>query len=174
MKYGHFDDLKREYVIDNYRTPLPWINYLGSDSFFTLLSNTAGGYSFYKDARLRRITRYRYNNLPLDQDGFHIYVKDNDIIWNPGWQPVQEELDEYDISNNPVLGFFLEAEDNEDIKIENETTRDVYRQYQQYCLANSLTPLSSGEFSKQVKKHYGFKIINKRVAGKQCRIFVEG
>ena len=95
MKYGHFDDLKREYVIDNYRTPLPWINYLGSDSFFTLLSNTAGGYSFYKDARLRRITRYRYNNLPLDQDGFHIYVKDNDIIWNPGWQPVQEELDEY-------------------------------------------------------------------------------
>ena len=87
---------------------------------------------------------------------------------------VQEELDEYDISNNPVLGFFLEAEDNEDIKIENETTRDVYRQYQQYCLANSLTPLSSGEFSKQVKKHYGFKIINKRVAGKQCRIFVEG
>ncbi|MBQ1303785.1 MAG: hypothetical protein IIY51_02655, partial [Erysipelotrichaceae bacterium] len=95
MKYGHFDDLKREYVIDNYRTPLPWINYLGSDSFFTLLSNTAGGYSFYKDARLRRITRYRYNNLPLDQDGFHIYVKDNDIIWNPGWQPVQEELYEY-------------------------------------------------------------------------------
>ena len=70
-------------------------NYLGSDDFFTLLSNTAGGYSFYKDARLRRITRYRYNNLPLDQDGFHIYVKDQDTIWNPGWQPVQTPLDDY-------------------------------------------------------------------------------
>ena len=95
MKFGHFDDVKKEYVIEKYATPLPWINYLGSDSFFTLLSNTAGGYAFYKDAKLRRITRYRYNNLPLDQDGFHIYVKDNDTIWNPGWQPTQTELDKY-------------------------------------------------------------------------------
>ena len=95
MKFGHFDDLNKEYVIEKYETPLPWINYLGSDNFFTLLSNTAGGYAFYKDARLRRITRYRYNNLPLDSDGFHIYVKDGESIWNPGWQPVQCELDEY-------------------------------------------------------------------------------
>ena len=95
MKFGHFDDLNKEYVIEKYETPLPWINYLGSDDFFTLLSNTAGGYSFYKDARLRRITRYRYNNLPLDQDGFHIYVKDQDTVWNPGWQPVQTPLDDY-------------------------------------------------------------------------------
>jgi cellobiose phosphorylase len=95
MKFGHFDDQKKEYVIEKYATPLPWINYLGSDSFFTLLSNTAGGYSFYKDARLRRVTRYRYNNLPLDQDGFHIYIKDGESIWNPGWQPVQSELDSY-------------------------------------------------------------------------------
>ena len=95
MKFGHFDDLNKEYVIEKYETPLPWINYLGSDDFFTLLSNTAGGYSFYKDARLRRITRYRYNNLPLDQDGFHIYIKDQDTIWNPGWQPVQTPLDDY-------------------------------------------------------------------------------
>ena len=96
MKYGHFDDLNKEYVITNYETPLPWINYLGSDDFFTLLSNTAGGYSFYKDARLRRITRYRYNNLPLDQDGFHIYIKDNKTIWNPGWQPTRTKLDKYE------------------------------------------------------------------------------
>ena len=95
MKYGHFDDQRREYVIENYETPLPWINYLGSDEFFTILSNTAGGYAFYKDARLRRITRYRYNNLPLDQDGFHIYVKDGDTVWNPGWQPTQTPLDSY-------------------------------------------------------------------------------
>ncbi|MBQ1318889.1 MAG: hypothetical protein IIY72_05345 [Solobacterium sp.] len=96
MKFGHFDDLHREYVIEKYETPLPWINYLGSDAFFTLLSNTAGGYSFYKDARLRRITRYRYNNLPLDQDGFHMYIKDGDTVWNPGWQPVQTPLDAYE------------------------------------------------------------------------------
>ena len=96
MKYGYFDDINKEYVISKYETPLPWINYLGSDSFFTLLSNTAGGYAFYKDARLRRLTRYRYNNLPLDQDGFHMYIKDGDLVWNPGWQPVREELDSYE------------------------------------------------------------------------------
>ncbi len=95
MKYGYFDDERREYVITTPQTPLPWINYLGNEDFFTLLSNTGGGYSFYRDARLRRITRYRYNNCPLDQEGFHIYIKDGDSVWNPGWQPIQAELDEY-------------------------------------------------------------------------------
>ncbi|MBR2672502.1 MAG: glycosyl transferase [Oscillospiraceae bacterium] len=96
MRYGYFDDINKEYIISRYDTPLPWINYLGSDSFFTLLSNTAGGYAFYKDAKLRRLTRYRYNNLPLDQDGFHFYIKDGDLLWNPGWQPVKAELDSYE------------------------------------------------------------------------------
>ena len=95
MKFGHFDDTAREYVITTPRTPLPWINYLGSEDFFTLCSNTAGGYAFYRDARLRRITRYRYNASPLDADGFHIYIKDGQSIWNPGWQPMQTELDGY-------------------------------------------------------------------------------
>ncbi len=95
MKFGYFDDLSREYVINTPRTPLPWINYLGSEDFFTLCSNTAGGYSFYKDARLRRLTRYRYNASPLDADGFHIYIKEGQCVWNPGWQPVQTELDSY-------------------------------------------------------------------------------
>ena len=95
MKFGHFDDEKREYVIETPRTPLPWINYLGSEDFFTLLSNTAGGYAFYKDARLRRITRYRYNASPLDQDGFHVYLKSDGEVWNIAWQPVQAELDAY-------------------------------------------------------------------------------
>ena len=95
MQYGHFDDAAREYVITTPQTPLPWINYLGSENFFTLLSNTAGGYSFYRDARLRRLTRYRYNNAPLDQDGIHFYVKDGDTVWNPGWQPTQTALDGY-------------------------------------------------------------------------------
>ena len=95
MKFGHFDDLNREYVIETPRTPLPWINYLGSEDFFTLASNTAGGYSFYKDARLRRITRYRYNSSPLDHDGFHIYLRACGEVWNIAWQPVQTELDRY-------------------------------------------------------------------------------
>ena len=84
MRYGHFSDSDREYIIERYDTPLPWINYLGSDDFFTLLSNTAGGYCFYKDARLRRLTRFRYNNLPLDQEGFRFYINDNGAVWNPG------------------------------------------------------------------------------------------
>ena len=95
MQFGHFDDARREYVITTPRTPLPWINYLGSEDFFTLLSNTAGGYSFYRDARLRRLTRYRYNNAPLDSEGFRIYIKEGDTVWNPGWQPTQTELDSY-------------------------------------------------------------------------------
>ena len=93
MQYGSFDDARREYVITTPRTPLPWINYLGSDDFFALVSNTGGGYCFYRDARLRRLTRYRYNNAPLDQEGFRLYVRDGDCVWNPGWQPVQTELD---------------------------------------------------------------------------------
>ncbi|MCQ2500477.1 MAG: glycosyl transferase [Lachnospiraceae bacterium] len=95
MKFGYFDDPKREYVINSPRTPLPWINYLGSDDFFTLISATGGGYSFYRDARLRRLTRYRYNNNPLDQEGFRLYIKDADTVWNPGWLPVKTELDSY-------------------------------------------------------------------------------
>ena len=95
MKFGHFDDLNKEYVITAPDTPLPWINYLGNEDFFTILSNTCGGYSFYRDARLRRLTRYRYNNCPLDSEGFHIYIKDGNIIWNPGWQPVKTPLDSY-------------------------------------------------------------------------------
>lgn len=95
MKYGHFDDAAKEYVITQPQTPLPWINYLGSLDFFSLISNTAGGYSFYKDAKLMRLTRYRYNGCPLDQGGRYYYIKDGDTVWNPGWQPVQTELDSY-------------------------------------------------------------------------------
>mgnify|MGYP000007772665 CR=1 FL=1 len=87
MRFGHFDDARREYVIDTPRTPLPWINYLGSEDFFSLVSNTGGGYSFYRDARLRRLTRYRYNNSPLDMDGHRIYINDGGTIWNPGCSP---------------------------------------------------------------------------------------
>lgn len=96
MKYGHFDDQKKEYVITTPQTPLPWINYLGSQDFFSLISNTCGGYCFYKDAKLLRLTRYRYNNVPSDTNGRYYYIKDGDTIWNPGWQPTQTSLDSYE------------------------------------------------------------------------------
>lgn len=95
MKYGYFDDQEKEYVITSPKTPLPWINYLGYRDFFSLISNTGGGYSFYKDAKLLRLTRYRYNNIPLDSNGHYYYINDNGIIWNPGWQPSQTPLDTY-------------------------------------------------------------------------------
>ena len=95
-KYGHFDDAHREYVITDPKTPWPWINYLGNEDFFSLISNTAGGYSFYMDAKFRRITRYRYNNVPMDNDGRYFYIKDGDTVWNPGWKPCRTPLDFYE------------------------------------------------------------------------------
>lgn len=96
MKYGHFDDKNREYVITNPRTPWPWINYLGNEDFFSLISNSAGGYTFYKDAKFRRLTRYRYNNVPMDNGGKYFYIKDGDTTWSPGWKPCKTELDLYE------------------------------------------------------------------------------
>lgn len=87
MKFGYFDDSAKEYVITTPDTPLPWINYLGSQDFFSLISNTCGGYSFYKDAKLLRITRYRYNNIPVDSNGKYYYILDGEEIWNPGSMP---------------------------------------------------------------------------------------
>ncbi len=95
-KYGHFDDEHREYVITVPQTPWPWINYLGNEDFFSLISNTAGGYSFYKDAKFRRLTRYRYNNVPMDNGGRYFYIKDGDTVWNPGWKPCKTPLDFYE------------------------------------------------------------------------------
>ncbi|HEY4690540.1 MAG TPA: glycosyl transferase, partial [Anaerolineae bacterium] len=97
MRYGYFDDPHREYVISQPDTPLPWINYLGSENYFGIISNTAGGYSFYRDARLRRLTRYRLNNAPLDIGGRYIYLRDNDSaeFWSPSWQPIRREVENY-------------------------------------------------------------------------------
>ena len=96
MKFGYFDDANREYVITTPKTPLPWINYLGCNEFFSLISNTCGGYTFYKDAKLLRLTRYRYNDVPYDTNGKYFYIKDDDTVWNPGWQPTKTELDSYE------------------------------------------------------------------------------
>ena len=106
MKYGFFDDLSREYVIQQPDTPLPWINYLGSDNFFSLISNTCGGYCFYKDAKLLRMTRYRYNNIPYDTNGHYFYIKDENTIWNPGWQPSKTPLDTYECRHGMGYSIF--------------------------------------------------------------------
>ncbi len=96
MNFGFFDDANKEYAITTPETPLPWINYLGNEDFFSLISNTCGGYSFYKDAKLLRLTRYRYNNVPADTNGRYYFIKHGDIVWNPAWQPSKTALDKYE------------------------------------------------------------------------------
>jgi len=96
MRFGHFDDEAREYVITTPHTPYPWINYLGSQEFFSLISHQAGGYSFYRDARMRRLTRYRYNNVPTDAGGRYFYINDGGDVWSPSYLPVKAELDSYE------------------------------------------------------------------------------
>ncbi len=96
MEYGHFDDAAREFVITDPETPWPWINYLGTENFFSLISGTAGGYSFYRDARFRRLTRYRYNGVPTDAGGRYFYINDGGCVWSPGWKPCRNPLDFYE------------------------------------------------------------------------------
>jgi cellobiose phosphorylase len=116
MKYGYFDDIGKEYVITTPATPLPWINYLGTEKFFSLISNTAGGYSFYEDARLRRLTRYRYNNVPTDNGGRDFYINDSGSVWSPGWQPVKKELESYECRHG--LGYTLIKGEKSGIAVE--------------------------------------------------------
>nr|8HO7_A Chain A, Cellobiose phosphorylase [Acetivibrio thermocellus]8HO7_B Chain B, Cellobiose phosphorylase [Acetivibrio thermocellus]8HO8_A Chain A, Cellobiose phosphorylase [Acetivibrio thermocellus]8HO8_B Chain B, Cellobiose phosphorylase [Acetivibrio thermocellus] len=116
MEFGFFDDANKEYVITVPRTPYPWINYLGTENFFSLISNTAGGYCFYRDARLRRITRYRYNNVPIDMGGRYFYIYDNGDFWSPGWSPVKRELESYECRHG--LGYTKIAGKRNGIKAE--------------------------------------------------------
>ncbi|CAG0930373.1 cellobiose phosphorylase [Thermoflexales bacterium] len=118
MKYGHFDDVNREYVITQPDTPLPWINYLGSEEYFGIISNTAGGYSFYRDARLRRLTRYRYNNAPFDMGGRYLFLRDNATgdYWSPSWMPTRRKLEAYTCRHG--LGYSIIGSTYEGIKAE--------------------------------------------------------
>ena len=109
MQYGYFDNSKKEYVINRPDTPLPWINYLGADEYCVLFSNTAGGYSFYQDARMQRLTRYRYNNVPMDRGGKYVYIRDNDNkdYWSVSWQPVLKDLKKYKYECRHGLGYSI-------------------------------------------------------------------
>lgn len=145
MKFGHFDDDRKEYVITTPKTPLPWINYLGSSEFFGLFSNTAGGYDFYKDAKLLRLTRYRYNNSPVDNSGRYYYIKDGDTIWNPGWQPVQTELDSYECRHG--LGYSVITGAKNGIKAELTAFVPVHDP----CEVNRLVITNEGSTEKKLE-----------------------
>jgi cellobiose phosphorylase len=163
MKFGYFDDEEKEYVITTPKTPLPWINYLGSDNFFSLISNTCGGYSFYKDAKLLRLTRYRYNNVPADEGGRYFYIKDGNCVWNPGWMPVKTALDSYecrhgmgytrilsrknDIESNLLA--FVPVHDNCEINqltltnVSGQTKEIKLFSYVEFCLWNAMDDMTN-------------------------------
>ena len=117
MKFGFFDDANAEYVITTPKTPLPWINYLGCNDFFSLISNTCGGYTFYKDAKLLRLTRYRYNDCPQDTNGKYFFIKDGDTVWNPGWQPTKTALDAYECRHGIGYSKFEAAKNDVNAKV---------------------------------------------------------
>ena len=144
MNYGYFDDLNKEYVITNPKTPLPWINYLGSQDFFSLISNTAGGYSFYKDAKLLRLTRYRYNNCPQDVGGRYYYIKDGENVWNPGWQPTQTPLDSYSCRHG--LGYTV----IEGSKDQLEAKLTAFVPVNDNCEINQLTLINHSNSEKNI------------------------
>jgi cellobiose phosphorylase len=170
--FGYFDDEHREYVITDPATPFPWINYLGNEDFFGLISNTAGGYDFYKDAKFRRITRYRYNSVPMDNVGRYFYVKDGDTVWSPGWKPCKTPLDRYEcrhgMNYTRITGekngveasvlFFVPLKTWAEVQKvtltnkSNETKRLQLFSYTEWCLWNAATDgenfqrnLSTGE-----------------------------
>jgi len=115
--YGVFDDAAREYVIRRPDTPLPWLNYLGQDDLFGLCTNTGGGYTFWRDARLRRLTRYRYNDVPLDSVGRYLYVRDGDRVWSPGWKPARVPLDRYECGHGLGYTRILGAKDRAEVEL---------------------------------------------------------
>ncbi len=115
--YGEFNDAEREYIIHRPDTPLPWLNYLGQDDFFGLCTNCGGGYTFYRDAKLRRLTRYRYNEMPYDNNGRYLYIKDGDSIWNPTWKPVRTDLDHYECRHGMGYTRFIAEKDGVEVEV---------------------------------------------------------
>ncbi|HWS60236.1 MAG TPA: hypothetical protein VN182_04850 [Flavobacterium sp.] len=139
MKYGHFDDDSREYVITNPKTPYPWINYLGNEDFFSLTSNTGGGYTFYKDAKFRRLTRYRYNNVPVDNGGKYFYIKEGDTVWSPGWKPVKTELDSYECRHGMSYTKFKSSKNGVQAEILQFIPLGFWGEIQKVSLTNNST-----------------------------------
>ena len=143
MKYGYFDDAHREYVITNPKTPYPWINYLGNEDFFSLTSNTGGGYTFYKDAKFRRLTRYRYNNVPVDDGGKYFYIKDADTIWSPGWKPMKTKLDSYECRHGMSYTKFKSSKNGIQAEILQFIPLSFWGEVQKVSLKNTSAKIKS-------------------------------
>ena len=188
MRFGHFDDAAREYVITTPLTPYPWINYLGSQEFFSLISHQAGGYSFYRDARMRRLTRYRYNNVPTDVGGRYLFVNDGGDVWTPSYLPVKAELDHFETRHG--LGYTRITGERRGIRVEslffipNDTNAEIQKvtvtntsdapktvtlfSYVEFALWNALDDqtnyqrnLSIGEVEVEMDSPYGSAIYHK-------------
>ncbi|OPJ61550.1 GH36-type glycosyl hydrolase domain-containing protein [Clostridium oryzae] len=145
MKFGKFDDANREYVINTPETPYPWINYLGSQDFFGLISNTSGGYCFYKDARLRRITRYRYNNIPVDNGGRYFYIVDDKDYWTHSWMPVKKNLDFYECRHG--LGYTKICGERNGVKVDQLSFVPINTN----CEVHSITVTNTSKANKSLK-----------------------
>ena len=148
MQYGYFDDINKEYVITTPVTPLPWINYLGNEDFFGLISNTMGGYCFYRDARLQRLTRFRYNNVPADMGGRYYYIKEeNKQAWNPGFLPTKTSLDKYVCRHG--LGYtIIESEKDQ---LQSQLTSFV--PLGENCEIHCLKLFNNSSMNKKIKIH---------------------
>lgn len=96
MQYGHFDNEKREYVIDRVDLPVSWTNYLGVKDLCVVVNHTAGGYMFYQSPEYHRVTRFRGNAVPMDRPGHYVYLRDAEDgdYWSISWQPVGKPLDQ--------------------------------------------------------------------------------
>jgi cellobiose phosphorylase len=135
--YGHFDDKAREFVITVPDTPFPWINYLGNQDFFSLVSNTGGGYSFYKDAKFRRITRYRYNGVPMDNGGKYFYIVDEDnCVWNPSWKPCKTPLDSYECRHGLGYTRLTGVKNGVEASVLSFVPQDTWAEIQKVTLRN--------------------------------------
>ena len=145
MKYGFFDDINREYVITTPKTPYPWINYIGIKEFFGMVSNTGGGYCFYKDARFRRILRYRYNDVPVDNNGRYFYINDNGDVWSPAWKPCKAELAFYECRHG--LGYTQITGERNSVRV-SET---LFVPVDDACEIHKLSVTNHSEDVKQLK-----------------------
>ena len=143
--FGYFDDANREYVITDPQTPWPWINYLGNEDFFSLISNTAGGYSFYKDAKFRRITRSRYNGVPMDNGGRYFYINDGGTVWSPGWKPCKTPLDFYECRHGMSYTRIIGAKDGIQASVLFFVPLHTWAEVQKVTLANT------GDAPKKIK-----------------------
>ena len=132
MQYGCFDDQEKEYVITHPDTPAPWSNYLGSTEYGAIITNNAGGYSFFKSAAQGRFMRYRTNAIPMDQPGRYIYIRDQETTdyWSASWQPVAKPLDKYySVCRHGTAYTIIESEHSE-IKTETNFFVPLNKSYE--------------------------------------------